>query len=790
MRHPIGYAARPPPRVFEPRIVRGPEPMRLIDPACIPLTSPSSVAGPSTSPSRTRRTSGASLPGIRSPSLQRHPPGAAATSTSASSSTPAASSSSNSTSFITRPAYLEHSALRHMLHTEPPPGLPPSRKMLEHPSVSPYSLAAQSASQTRSYYTVAASPSDSDDESTVSPPRDIPPHPPIALASQDSMFRLPTRWSDHVKQNMLSVSPDGRDVSFSGVAGSGDKDAAVRTNHPIPPACGIYYYEVEITGRVLKGHEGDPVRVCVGFAGPEVKLSRIPGLESNSWGYYGDDGCVFSGEKTGSSFAQTFTVGDTIGCGIDFTTYRAFYTRNGTLLGTVFDNVGKNTPLYPSVGFRQSADSVRVNFGHEPFRYDIDYHVQQQRNATWAKILTTPLDISVLESKSIKQEPQSPPENQTTRTDDQNKAAISQLVYSYLTHHGYVKTARSFRNHQAKAGASSTTPGLPVPPRTKLEGDSDVEMDAISRESNVASSTEDDMDLRTRIVRYVVNGDIDMAISETRKHYPQALAVEDGLMSFKLRCRKFVELILEAAVLKKKMKLKGVDPTMEDDIYGVPPAPRPERTEGRGGFTGIGEESMGMDIDEEIIVTETLAPTNGTNGFASTPSIPIRKRPASPVDSLFKDVTDTPFGSTPSISPGPTSAPIVDSTRGTSPAPAVIDYENALNQAIIYGQGLSTDYKDDPRPEVKLLFKKTFGIVAWEDPLEAGGVAAEVASKEARIALGDELNRTILQSQGKPAVPALEWVYRCTAASIVELGRQGVGAAAFADMPREFLDAA
>jgi hypothetical protein len=33
----------------------------------------------------------------------------------------------------------------------------------------------------------------------------------------------------------------------------GDKDAAAaRTIHPIPPACGIYYYEVEILGKEHK----------------------------------------------------------------------------------------------------------------------------------------------------------------------------------------------------------------------------------------------------------------------------------------------------------------------------------------------------------------------------------------------------------------------------------------------------------------------------------------------------------------------------------------------------------
>lgn len=68
---------------------------------------------------------------------------------------------------------------------------------------------------------------------------------------------------------------------------------------------------------------------------------------------------------------------------------------------------------------------------------------------------------------------------------------------------------------------------------------------------------------------------------------------------------------------------------------------------------------------------------------------------------------------------------------------------------------LSKDYKDDPRPEVRSLFKQTFGIVAFEDPMEVGGSVAEIVSKEARVALGDELNTAIL-SAFVPFVPVCQ----------------------------------
>jgi len=152
-------------------------------------------------------------------------------------------------------------------------------------------------------------------------------------------------------------------------------------------------------------------------------------------------------------------------------------------------------------------------------------------------------------------------------------------------------------------------------------------------------------------------------------------------------------------------------------------------------------------------------------------------------------------------------------THGSEPDPQAsvsadrfaLQYETALNAAILYGQSLSSDYQSDPRPELQRLFKNTFGIVAWEDPLEAGAPIADLVGHESRVALAHELNQAILsrcsfecfsglkclcpskESQGRPAQPPLETVYRHTAVCLTQLGLLGVGAAAFADMHREFL---
>ncbi|KAF8203757.1 concanavalin A-like lectin/glucanase domain-containing protein, partial [Pholiota molesta] len=554
---------------------------------------------------------------------------------------------------------------------------------------------------------------------------------PSVPISQEKILKLPTRWSDQERNTHLSVSTDGRKLSFEGSSLNGDKDAAsARTIHPIPQACGIYYFEVEILGKDQKVH------ISIGFAGKSVKLGRLPGWEPNSWGYYGDDGSSLSAEKSGAQFGPSYGVGDIIGCGIDFTTNKVFYTKNGALIGHAFDNVGKTIDLYPTVGLQHSGEAIRANFGQDPFKYDIDYHVQQQYNATWGKIMDTTLERYLLQGHrrngfsiaSITNDNGVKP----SLTEEESKHVLKQLVSSYLVHHGYAKTIRALeKQHHARDRESN--------PSTSTDGvDHDVEMNSISSKSDAIDS---DIESRTNIVNAVLAGDIDTAIESTRAHYPTVLEIDSHFILFKLRCRKFVELILETTEIKKKMKaLRETEADAAERLREIETS-----------HDGWLDEEMNMDIDDD-------APG------------PLNIRPMSETPSIMS--VDPSVGV-----PG-------DAMRALESIS--LQYESALNTAITYGQALSNDYQSDPRPEVQQRFKKTLGIVAWEDPLEAGGAIADLASHESRIALAHEINQAILKSQGRPAQPALETVYRHTAACINQLGLMGVGAAAFADMPREF----
>ena len=334
---------------------------------------------------------------------------------------------------------------------------------------------------------------------------------------------------------------------------------------------------------------------------------------------------------------------------------------------------------------------IRANFGQEPFKYDIDYHVQQQLNTTWNKILSTSLDSTLLRlfrktgPASIASITNDTFEK-TSISEEESKLVLNQLVMTYLIHHGYAKTARALENQQEANERVITS----VPSGSDTD-DRDVEM----RQSTNSKYgfIESDIECRINIVNHVLGGKIDLAIEAIQKHYPKVLETEDHLIFFKLRCRKFVELILETSEIKKKMKVLRE----KDDRHK-------DREE-----MWIDDE-MNMDIDDDA------------------------SRPPSYLTSSKESLSIT----------ASSSYSVPDDEDAGEIEDLVLQYETALHEAINYGQTLSKNYQSDPRPELQQLFRKTFGIVAWEDPLEAGGSIADTVGHNSRIALAHEVNQVIL----------------------------------------------
>ncbi len=102
-------------------------------------------------------------------------------------------------------------------------------------------------------------------------------------------------------------------------------------------------------------------------------------------------------------------------------------------------------------------------------------------------------------------------------------------VLQFLQHDGYVETARAFAEelHAEKSAL-------------RLQGEEPVQ--------GINVRDDEDAHNRQRIRRAVLEGDIDRAMTQTKTHYPTVLK-DNKQVDFRLRCRKFIEMIRREAEL-------------------------------------------------------------------------------------------------------------------------------------------------------------------------------------------------------------------------------------------------
>ncbi|CAG8705945.1 12423_t:CDS:2, partial [Acaulospora morrowiae] len=136
---------------------------------------------------------------------------------------------------------------------------------------------------------------------------------------------LPTAWNVYDKSTFLDVDIEGLRVAYTDHDGSRNP-AAIRSNFPIAPKCGLFYFEVTIV------NEGDNGNIGIGLCTKTANLNAMPGWEDGSWGYHGDDGKCFHSLGVGRVYGPLFTTGDTIGCCLNFLYNTVFYTKNGVHL--------------------------------------------------------------------------------------------------------------------------------------------------------------------------------------------------------------------------------------------------------------------------------------------------------------------------------------------------------------------------------------------------------------------------------------------------------------------------
>lgn len=277
---------------------------------------------------------------------------------------------------------------------------------------------------------------------------------------------LPRAWSTKDKYTYIGLSQNNLRVHYKG-HGKTHKDAAsVRATHPIPAACGLYYFEVRIVSKGRDGYMG------IGLSAHGVNMNRLPGWDKHSYGYHGDDGHSFCSSGTGQPYGPTFTTGDVIGCGVNLVDNTCFYTKNGHHLGIAFRGLPAN--LYPTVGLQTPGEVVDANFGQQPFVFDVEDMLCELRARTRLAIH----DYALPDSQG------------------QWQAVLHRMVSTYLVHHGYCSTAEAF---------------------TRATGQTfDEDMASIKN--------------RQRILKLVLAGRMGEAIEHTRRLYPGLLEKDQNLL--------------------------------------------------------------------------------------------------------------------------------------------------------------------------------------------------------------------------------------------------------------------
>ena len=76
----------------------------------------------------------------------------------------------------------------------------------------------------------------------------------IPPSENDSVSPLPSKWGEVDKHGGLEITAEGMEVKYVGLTKLHEHEAvAARADQPMPPECGLYYFEVTI---ISKGKEG------------------------------------------------------------------------------------------------------------------------------------------------------------------------------------------------------------------------------------------------------------------------------------------------------------------------------------------------------------------------------------------------------------------------------------------------------------------------------------------------------------------------------------------------------
>uniref|UniRef100_A0A914CN74 B30.2/SPRY domain-containing protein n=1 Tax=Acrobeloides nanus TaxID=290746 RepID=A0A914CN74_9BILA len=168
---------------------------------------------------------------------------------------------------------------------------------------------------------------------------------------------------------LLSLSEQNLRVRYNGQGIDDDDAAMIRAIRPIPKSSGVYYFEIRVASRGADGAIG------IGICGKSSSLNSMPGWETDTIGYNGEDGMVYCDGEYLKYKQKTFTTGDVVGCGVDFCKKEIFFTKNGKNLGVADVNI-PIIDIYPTIGFNSAGAIMETNFGQKSFVYDVSKDIE------------------------------------------------------------------------------------------------------------------------------------------------------------------------------------------------------------------------------------------------------------------------------------------------------------------------------------------------------------------------------------------------------------------------------
>ncbi|KAI8991187.1 hypothetical protein BDF20DRAFT_843185 [Mycotypha africana] len=623
-------------------------------------------------------------------------------------------------------------------------------------------------------------------------------------------LRLPSCWNAMDKSKNIEIGKNGLDLLYIGPGKQETHAALARTNFPMRPQCGVYYFEMTV---LSKGNDG---YIGIGFCSATNKLERLPGWDPDSWGYHGDDGHSFAGSGTGKNYGPCFTTNDTIGCGVNFADNSAFYTKNGKFLGYAFHNMdfgGKE--MYPAVGLRTAGERVTVNFGQETFKFDIDQYVYDQRLRFIGEITMKNRYDGLFQ-----------------------KRVMDQLVLSYLIHQGYSGTAKAVIqdvNHISgeklqlfEDRENEIIDSHDVSLIEYMEEDDDNASNCIQQQKSFSRFREKDMEERQRIRAAIIAGKIDEAIHLMEAYYPGVLQQEGRGKDLQLwlKCGKFVEMMREFCESQRLSLLKSDDSKGEmmeghentntlqkgcnlpkikrsSSLDNHSPTPQPVTGKRRLSYAAIAASPQSeippqpqpttstdsMDIDRQSVDNNgSVNLADSTSQFLSDSYAWTKRRTSisnllnhngttHPLDSGAKSASsnslekDNPF--------------IVNHAINNKEGNAELNAANNDNASqwkklLEYGQQLSEEYRYDSRTKTKSYLMEIFSLLAYPDPYASP--VAHLMNVSRRDALATEVNAAILAYQNRPEMPALDRILRQIILTSKELAFKGDGKAALMNL--------